>query len=294
LANTEYLFATSKTSRLIATVRRRPTTYFWRLRRPHARAPPASAWFASALRREFSRRSRDQLKRLRFRTRYYNVERKRTQLAGASENPHSAALRAASPSACTNFPMSRRRLPAPHRASRNASAAARGKAKTLAVPVALLPPACFRKSTTTTQHKLQPTHLGLANRLAWSRAPVCCEARADAVQAAASLDPERGELQPASVSATTAPPAFVRLRGAESCCCSFPCSVEATLRAPASCDAQACSSQNRNATAETPRPTLPMNTRRCVRYAATFPAALRTRAAWRVPARCKGKCDLPT
>jgi hypothetical protein len=126
---------------------------------------------------------------------------------------------------------------------------------------------------------------------------VCCKARADAVEAptaAASLDPERGELQPASVSATTAPPAFVRLRGAENCCCSFSCSVAATLRAPPSCDAQACSSQNRNAAAGTPRHTPPMSPHRCVRYAATFPAALRTRVAWRVPARCKGKRDLPT
>jgi hypothetical protein len=68
LASTDYLLATTK---IIVTVWRRPTTYFWRLRRPHARAPPASARFASALCRECSRRSRDLLKRLRFRTRCY-------------------------------------------------------------------------------------------------------------------------------------------------------------------------------------------------------------------------------
>jgi hypothetical protein len=59
------------------------STYFWRLRRPHARAPLASARFASALRREFSRRSRDQLKRLRFQTRCYKIAKESKRRSAA-------------------------------------------------------------------------------------------------------------------------------------------------------------------------------------------------------------------
>jgi hypothetical protein len=164
--------------------------------------------------------------------------------------------------------MSRHRLPAPHRASCNASAAARGKAKTLAAPVAPLPPACFRTSTTTTQHKLQPTHLGLANRLAWSRAP--CVAKRELMPWKRRRQPHLWILSAGSCSRLQCqrprhhPPscAFAVLRTA-----AVPFHAASQLR----CVHQRLAIQGLDpprVAKQTSRPTLPMSPHHCARYAA--------------------------